>query len=155
MKPHRGLSEIVASMVVLIIVSVLGVMLYNISLQGMNSQQNSMLSDVGVSEKVAQEKFEIVDVKRVNPSHVKITFYNYGPIEINVTDVYLNIGGDLRHLSIGPDNWSDYLSLHKGILQSGVLTDITIVVSYYPDLITYVITSESGVSNEYTLSQPI
>lgn len=89
MRTRRAVSEIIASMVVLIIVSSLGVMLYNISLSTFTSQQNDLLLDVALEEKIAQERFSIMGATRTVDNKMVITYINYGNIDVRITDVYL------------------------------------------------------------------
>jgi archaellum component FlaF (FlaF/FlaG flagellin family) len=140
MKPRRGVSEIVASMVVLVIVSVLGVMLYNISMQGLNGQQNNLLSDVGLQEEIAQERFEIVAVTKVNESQWNITFYNYGQVDIKITDVYVESGNTVNH-----QNLLSPIPCAPAHLNSLIITGDE-------DVTAFRITSEKGVSIEYHVS---
>jgi hypothetical protein len=95
MKSRKALSEIIASMVILIIVSTLGVILYNLSLSTMNTQQENMLLDLGREEGIARERFEIIGVTRVRDTillldNMAITYINYGEVDVRITDVYID-----------------------------------------------------------------
>jgi hypothetical protein len=93
MKPRRGLSEIIASLTVLIIVSVLGVMLYSISTGAMSEQQNNLLSRISFEEGKARERFEIVGVEYFNSSSIKLWLLNYSndnTLKVTISQVYIN-----------------------------------------------------------------
>ena len=94
MKSRKALSEMIASMVILVIVSVLGIMLYNLSISTMNTQQENLLFDIGMEEGIALERFEIVGVTRTRSNEMNITYFNYGEVDIRITDVYL---GSVRY----------------------------------------------------------
>lgn len=90
MRKNRGVSEIIASLVLLIIVSTLGVILYSTSLSNMSSQNNYLLSDISDQGKRAQEKFVITSITKIPGDLLNVTFLNYGFIDIKITDVYVN-----------------------------------------------------------------
>ena len=89
MKSRKALSEMIASMVILVIVSVLGIMLYNLSISTMNTQQENLLLNIGMEEGIALERFEIVGVTRTSSNAMNITYFNYGEVDIRITDVYI------------------------------------------------------------------
>ena len=138
MKPRRGLSEIVASMVVLIIVSVLGVMLYNLSLSNINNQENNLLSQVQQNEVVAQAKFEVVAVNKSDNNEVKVYLYNYGQVDF---------GTFITHPTF---NLSEDLTANNGLLVTSQLSYLT--TDYQPGVVKYTIVSDKGVSIEYSVS---
>jgi hypothetical protein len=147
MKPRRGLSEIVASMVVLIIVSVLGVMLYNLSLSNINNQENNLLSQVQQNEVVAQAKFEVVAVNKSDNNEVKVYLYNYGQVDVKISDIYLDFGTFITHPTF---NLSEDLTVNNGLLVTSQLSYLT--TDYQPGVVKYTIVSDKGVSIEYSVS---
>jgi hypothetical protein len=99
-KSRRGVSEIVASLIVLLIVSVMGVMLYNLSLSTMGSQQDALTFNTNFSKTIAQQRFEIITVTKFEKdggSYLNVTFYNYGPVEIKITDIYISNSTGIAH----------------------------------------------------------
>lgn len=114
MKSRRGVSEIVASMIVLVIVSVLGVMLYNISAGTISGWQNDLFYELKFEGEKAQERFEIVGVEKVGVQTegdqavrlYLLNFSKYSGIEVTVGDVYVD---NLRVL----DKTSAILRLEK------------------------------------------
>ena len=142
MKPRRGLSEIIASMTVLAIVSVLGVMLYNLSLESFNSQQNNLTNDVNTSIEIAQQRFEIVSVIPTSDRTVKIYLLNYGNIDIKISDVYLVSPSGIIHRP---------LTLSIDLFKS-TMTYITISDFDVSSITLYKVMSEKGVSCELPAS---
>jgi len=90
MRKNRGVSEIIASLVLLVIVSTLGVIVYNVALSNMSSQKNYLVSDFSDQGKRAQEKFVITSITKIPGGLLNVTFFNYGFIDIKITDVYVN-----------------------------------------------------------------
>jgi len=93
MKPRRGISEIIASLTVLIIVSVLGVMLYSISTGAMSEQQNNLLSQLRFEEGKARERFEIVGVEYAGSRSIKLWLLNYSndnTLKVTISSIYVN-----------------------------------------------------------------
>jgi hypothetical protein len=146
MGSHRGISEIVASMILLVIVSVMGVMLYNFSLENMNSQQNNLLIDVKLREEITQERFEIITVSHID-GYVWIYFVNYGQIDVKITDCYLkHLDGSITRAPYIV--LSEYLSLNDG--NKLKTSDYTYIkIPYEANVISYKIVSTIGVSSEF------
>jgi hypothetical protein len=93
MKPRRGISEIIASLTVLIIVSVLGVMLYSISTGAMSEQQNNLLSQLRFEEEKARERFEIVGVEYTDDRSITLWVLNYSndnTLKVTISSIYVN-----------------------------------------------------------------
>lgn len=93
MKPRRGVSEIIASLTVLIIVSVLGVMLYSISTGAMSEQQNNLLSKLSFEEGKARERFEIVGVEYTDDRSITLWVLNYSndnTLKVTISSIYVN-----------------------------------------------------------------
>lgn len=93
MKARRGVSEILATMIVLMIVSSLGVMLYNISTSNLNSQQSNLISQVNNQEETVKEKFDIISITRMDPNTVLIYYTNYGDVSPVISAVYFECSG--------------------------------------------------------------
>ena len=138
MKHHKGISEMFASMIVLLIVSVLGVLLYNVSLTNMNSMQGNFVNNINDQKQTAQERFTIVTVAKANINDLNITCINYGSVDVKITDVYVN--NQLYHLS-NPINIGT-LSL-ASIIDPEVITGVN--QSYDIKIV-----SKEGVSSEYS-----
>lgn len=145
MKSRTGVSEIVASMMVLAIVSVLGVMLYNISIGTMNGRQDDFLSNISTTKKISQQRFEIISVAKISDK-IKIYFHNYGLVDIKITDIYLSNANMIVHPDFSP---SQYLIDHNGELGTSEISFI--IVDYQEGITFYKIVSEEGVSSEISI----
>jgi hypothetical protein len=102
MKPRRGVSEILATMIVLMIVSSLGVMLYNISTSNLSSQQSNLLSQVETQKETVTEKFDIISITRKNSTAILIYYLDYGTIPSVISSVYLECTGKTPSVSPSP-----------------------------------------------------
>jgi flagellin-like protein len=88
---RRGVSEIIASLLVLMIVSVLGTVLYSYSLNISQLQQDRLIRETTLSTEKAQERFLILGVwYRQSNNIMNLTVLNYGKHELFVSDVYVN-----------------------------------------------------------------
>jgi hypothetical protein len=143
MKPRRGLSEIIASLTVLIIVSVLGVMLYSISTGAMSEQQNNLLSQLSFEEGKARERFEIVGVEYFNSSSIKLWLLNYSnddTLKVTISSIYVN-------------SQQASFPMTNRIIEKNIVSPITVTLP--SDLVqdnsyNILVVSERGVGNAYT-----
>ena len=88
---RRGVSEIIASLLVLMIVSVLGTVLYSYSLNISQLQQDRLIRETTLSTEKVQERFLILGVwYRQSNNIMNLTVLNYGKHELFVSDVYVN-----------------------------------------------------------------
>jgi len=158
MKSRRGVSEIVASLIMLIIVSTMGVMLYNLSMSNISSQQNSLISDTDFSKTVAQERFEIITAKGFNKnseSYLNVTFYNYGQIDVNIIDVYIKSSTGIVRVHTSDQNLPPPFTCF--IKNNGKLnqSDFSYLIVNVPDISQITsckIVSAEGVTNEIQVS---
>ena len=97
---RRGVSEIIASLLVLMIVSVLGTILYTYSLNISQLQQDKLIRDTTLSTGKAQERFQVIGVwYRQSSDIMNLTVLNYGKQELFVSDVYINGVRVSNHIS--------------------------------------------------------
>ena len=136
---RRGVSEIIATIMPIMIVSIAGTMLFAYSsnyIQNLNDQyqENNELT-IGT----AQERFKVSTVWWSGADDfLNLTVYNYGQNDIKITDVYID-GVQVSTYAFGRDT----LILTEKLLQLGFTSPVTIV-----DGVEYRITivSERGVS---------
>ena len=86
----RGVSEVVASLILLLIVTVLGTFLYSYTLTTTGLQQRYLESQTGLETERAEERFRVVSVTWMGGSKLNVTILNYGLIDIAIVDVYVN-----------------------------------------------------------------
>ena len=85
----RGVSEIIASLMMVLIVSVAGVALYSYSLGAFSSSGSSFQLQIDQREERARERFSIIAVWR-DGDQLNLTVLNYGKIDLAVDAVYIN-----------------------------------------------------------------
>ena len=90
-RDKRGVSEIVASLIILLIVSVVGAGLYAYSLNAFNSSGSSFLSKTSEREERARERLLITTVWwNVTNDYLNVTVLNYGKIELVIDAAYID-----------------------------------------------------------------
>jgi len=86
----RAVSEIVASLIIVLIVSVAGVALYSYSLGAFSSSSSSFQLQTNQREERARERFSIIAVWWDTVDQLNLTVLNYGKIELAIDAVYIN-----------------------------------------------------------------
>jgi len=89
----RGISEIISSLIVILIVSVAGAGLYAYSLNAFSASGSSFLLQMSAREERAQERLLITAVWwNVTNNYLNVTVLNYGKIELVINAVYIDGG---------------------------------------------------------------
>ena len=86
----RGVSEIIASLIIVLIVSVAGVALYSYSLGSFSSSSSSFQLRTDQREERARERFQIIAVWWNTADQLNLTVLNYGKIELAIDAVYID-----------------------------------------------------------------
>ena len=87
----RGVSEIVASLIIVLIVTVAGAGLYAYSLNAFSSSGSSFLLQTSGREERARERLLITTVWwNVTNDYMNVTVLNYGKIEFAIDAVYID-----------------------------------------------------------------
>ena len=89
-RDKKGVSEIIASLMLLLVVSAAGVVLYAYSLSAFNSSSSSFRLHTNEKEDKARERFVIVAVWGTMGNQLNLTVLNYGKIEFAIDAVYIN-----------------------------------------------------------------
>ena len=90
-KSKKGVSEVVASLVVLLIISILGTSIYNMSVTTMQKQRDAIKWTSNIESEKHMEKIRTLYVNwNSTGDELEIYFLNYGNIVINIADIYLN-----------------------------------------------------------------
>jgi hypothetical protein len=90
-KSRRGIGELLGSMMVLMIVVALGAILINFSLGTTTTSSSNLISDTRTQEDMTQERFTVLSVWwNQNDNEVWIAVFNYGKIDLYITDIYIN-----------------------------------------------------------------
>ena len=88
---RRGSSELIGSLMILLIISALGTILYNYSLDAMNRQKNILESDIKIALEKAQVRIKVIFVhSNYSSDMLNLTILNYGVSSVTIDDVYIN-----------------------------------------------------------------
>jgi flagellin-like protein len=85
----RGVSEIIASVVLILIVSSAGIVAYSYSIGAFSSITSLFQLDTNMKEEQAQERFAVVAVWN-SSNQLNLTVLNYGQIDVAIDAVYVN-----------------------------------------------------------------
>jgi flagellin-like protein len=85
----RGVSEIIASVVLILIVSSAGIVAYSYSIGAFSSTTSLFQLDTNMKEKQTQERFAVVTVWN-SSNQLNLTVLNYGQIDLTIDTVYIN-----------------------------------------------------------------
>jgi flagellin-like protein len=87
---RHGVSEIIASLILILIVTSAGVIAYSYSIGAFSSSTSLFQLDTNQKEKQAQERFAIIAVWSNPPNQFNLTVLNYGQIDLTIDTVYIN-----------------------------------------------------------------
>ncbi len=85
----RGVAEVIGSLVIILIVSLAGVVVYAYSVNIMGSYNSNFNLQTAQSEGLLKERFEIVGVW-LNQNQLNLTVLDYGQTDLSVVAVYIN-----------------------------------------------------------------
>jgi len=86
---RKAVGEIMAALILMLIASITGVLLFTTSLRTSNAQGEILRSQVVDESESSQERFQVINAFFESGS-VKIWVHNYGNVEIEIVDVYIN-----------------------------------------------------------------
>jgi hypothetical protein len=86
----KGVSEIVASLILLFIASSVGVFLYSIAMTTTNTQMTQVRNQAEREIEQATERFRITSVSNSTSREFIITVLNYGDVETKIVSTYAN-----------------------------------------------------------------
>lgn len=85
----RGVSEIIGSLIIILIVTIAGVAVYAYSLNAISVSSSELNQQTQVYSELAQERFEVIRVWN-NDLHFNVTVLNFGKTDFAVDAVYVN-----------------------------------------------------------------
>ena len=139
---RRAVSEIIASLMLLLIVSALGTALYSYTLTITQGPHDDLTSEMSRASERAQERVRVIAVWWSGTGDLlNVTVLNYGRIDVGIADVYVN-GERVTAYSFGRDEviytqkWGRVVFTSPKPITSGSTYEITVV-------------SENGVPNVY------
>jgi hypothetical protein len=86
----QGVSEIIASVVLILIVSSAGIVAYSYSIGAFSTSTSFFQSDTNLKEQQARERLAIIAVWSKSPNQLNLTVLNYGQIDLTIDAVYVN-----------------------------------------------------------------
>ncbi len=86
----RGVSEIIGSLLVILIVATAGVAVYAYSVDAFNSSSSHFQQQTRLDEERLRERILIPRVWGDAPNQLNVTVLNYGKIDIAIDAVYIN-----------------------------------------------------------------
>ena len=127
----RGVSEIIASLILILIVTSAGVVAYSYSIGAFSSSTSIFQLDTNQKEKQAQERFAVVAVWN-SSNQLNLTVLNYGQIDLTLDTVYVNWTSvasylDGRNTTIGKGALSQISFTSPVAIQSGSTYEIIVV----------------------------
>jgi len=88
---RRGVSEIISTIIIILIVSVAGSLLFTYSSVLFQRQQDTAIRENKLSTVQAQELFRFSAVWwNGNDDLLNVTVYNYGKLDIDISDIYID-----------------------------------------------------------------
>jgi len=88
---RRGVSEIISTIIIILIVSVAGSLLFTYSTGLFQGQQDKAIRDNKLSTDQAQERIRMTAVWwNGNDDLLNITVYNYGMLDLDISDIYVD-----------------------------------------------------------------
>jgi hypothetical protein len=130
-RDRRAVSEIVASVSILLAVIVVGTFLLDYSIRAMDRQRMASDGRLTLEGERAQERFVITSVWH-SGSTLNLSVLNFGVLDTQISDVYVN-GERVSQYDSGRDEWIRTTTMGFVIFSSpvtittGVSYDITVV----------------------------
>lgn len=88
---RRGVSEVISTIIIILIVSVVGSLLFAYSSGLLQSNQDRVIRENQLETDQARERFKFTAVWWNSVDDVlNITVYNYGAIDLEVNDIYID-----------------------------------------------------------------
>lgn len=87
---NTGVSEIIASLMLVLVVSAAGVLLYSYSLGAFSSSSSSFQLQSTQREEQARERFLAISVGWNRVDQLNLTILNYGKIDVIIDTIYVN-----------------------------------------------------------------
>jgi flagellin-like protein len=91
-RDRRGVSEIIASLILVLIVTAAGTVAYSMSLNSFSQSSSLFQLQTGQREEQARERFAVIAVSwdATEPNRLNLTVLNYGKTDVTVDAVYVN-----------------------------------------------------------------
>jgi hypothetical protein len=142
MRERLGLSELYASLILLIIVSSMGVVVYSYTVETTMSYEQHIIEEETRESKRILERVTISSVLDAGiDNNINITVYNYGQFDTSIVEVYVN-NMIVNNYNNGQSEKIDSLGLKKISFESPVPL---IIDEQY----TIIVVSQRGITDTY------
>lgn len=129
----RGVSEIIASLILILVVTAAGVVIYAYSVSAFSSSGSHFEQQTKLNTEQIRERFQVIRVWWDNSNNqLNLTILNYGQIDITVSAVYINgtavqqfLSGQSVHVGVGELVYVKFVSPLP--IQSGTVSEILVV----------------------------
>ena len=130
---RRGVSEIIASLILVLIVTAAGTVAYSMSLSSFSQSSSLFQLKTGQREEKARERFSIISVRNTTMVQLHLTIFNYGEIEVTIDSAYIE-GTKVNDLPgkgviVGKEQLTTVQFISPVSIQSGVTYEILVVSS--------------------------
>jgi len=131
---RRGVSEIIASLILVLIVTAAGTVAYSMSLNSFSQSSSLFQLQTGQREEQARERFSIIGVRNTTMvNQLNLTIFNYGEIEVTIDSAYVEgtkvidlIG---KGVIVGKEQLTTVQFISPVSIRSGVTYEILVVSS--------------------------
>jgi flagellin-like protein len=132
-RDRRGVSEIIASLILVLIVTAAGTVAYSMSLSSFSQSSSLFQLQTGQREEKARERFSIISVRNTTMVQLNLTIFNYGEIEVTIDSAYIE-GTKVNDLTgkgviVGKEQLTTVQFISPVSIQSGVTYEILVVSS--------------------------
>ena len=130
---RSGVSEIIASLILVLIVTAAGTVAYSMSLSSFSQSSSLFQLQTGQREEKARERFSIISVRNTTMVQLNLTIFNYGEIEVTIDSAYIE-GTKVNDLTgkgviVGKEQLTTVQFISPVSIQSGVTYEILVVSS--------------------------
>jgi len=131
---RRGVSEIIASLILVLIVTAAGTVAYSMSLSSFSQSSSLFQLQTGQREEKARERFSIIRVRNtMMVNQLNLTIFNYGEIEVTIDSAYVEgtkvIDLTGKGVIVGKEQLTTVQFISPVSIQSGVTYEILVVSS--------------------------
>ena len=128
----RGVSEVIASLILILVVTAAGVVIYAYSVTAFSSSGSHFEQQTKLDQEQMRERFQVIRVWWDTSNQLNVTILNYGQIDITVSAVYINgtavqqfLSGQSVRVGVGELVWVKFVSPLP--IQSGTVSEILVV----------------------------
>ena len=133
-RDRRGVSEIIASLILVLIVTAAGTVAYSMSLSSFSQSSSLFRLQTGQREEKARERFLIIRVRNTTMGdQLNLTIFNYGEIEVTIDSAYVEgtkvIDLTGKGVIVGKEQLTTVQFISPVSIQSGVTYEILVASS--------------------------